>query len=1496
MGIKHLWSLFGDFTNEITGDIPKILKILEDKVLAVDLSIWILEATKQEELNKVYAADAAILKTVFERSCQLLRFGCLPVFILDGEACFEKYETICRRLQASSLASSSYCVGPDYLNDDTAKSGVRNGLKSVSQPRKRLRMYYSLITPLLDAMGLPWVQAPGEAEAMAAALAVLGGVDIVLTADSDAALFGAPFIIRSMKLNFSHASDCSLTLVNVTAAVQHLFFGRDVSSKTNNQGRDPDVCISKEHIINNNRTIFTSHTPPIGSEALIALSLFTGGDFDSSGLKGVGSKGSACAIAALLAGQENDYCIMPLLWEAFRREKVPGIFSEDTFPKPMGSLLNCFPPSSSASDYPSASSSSSFSPSAALNAVYDAYGEKLVNDDSDECLTTSHSKPKAPSKVWHPPSRCTGCHACGHESGTAGTCMRHPFSRSCKICDELDRFEVMSSNSLNTCPRIPDSKFESVAGFDPPCCRRVLAMVNEEMKQKRSTKQGLKSGEVEDKEKEGKEEGNGGHDCKKKIEVSMKESANDKNIKNYTNNANYLTSTSISNFSSFVSSRPLKPSSLPTSNPPCQCRFHRVHNLVILHRVLKAAAESRNFGSQIKESLNAYRRQRQQAFDDAAKVIETARGETGDWIQKWRKERNGEKRQEECTKEERGVVCKSNGKGILQEGVFKWKHRPRFHDVLVALECPVSRRFGKNEYNGDAHSNLFLPPCSSTSSSQSSPSPTSSPPPSLSSSSSLTSSSSSPPIYISRMRWSVLDVRTKMVPIFLLWDSIYGSKTLMENADMDGNGDRITVEFKPILVKDSHYVTETAKANSIRNNNCEASYSHRLSNHSFKSSNDTNKILTSNGQNSYMSSLSPLPPSLSPSPSYYYLVVFQRETYDKLLKSASTFPEGFDSTWMSYAELIKCDEEVLGSKSKTTMRHVRRSVIDQLWHELVDSMKNLKEKKHQKVKKIESIPIRINKGKGTNGKNASLLKNCNRKITSYFSTINAESQLHLRKVNSEKCNQDVFNIHGCSVECNFQNNSLTKEDEGKKQEKGKGKTERKIESEDANEVEKMQEIQKPIDLFIKPSCLSTQKSENKLDNFIVNSSKTKELTFEARLRARLIQSEKQSDAALNQVKAHRSSGSFDLVIMDISPCSASVCKKDINILSHSPLHPYVRPVIPPSLHPLPSTPPLTSFLSSSPLTTPSRTTFSLSPTTPINRVQTEGRKGCGEGEGEGEDLEDSIKHLTHAAQRLSVSASDKRERRRQEETEKMGNEFEGNRKPPNDDTGDNNGNGNGGDVIESHGFISSNLPNCGIRIQSSPPLPSSPMVISIENTPSPSRLMWPFPVVTTPTSQRSTRFHHPILPVPYCREQFMNVLLDSSDNPCGINNADSKSTFNKQIVNTEYDLAKTFRLITHMNNDDDKGQRKEDEGQGGELSSPLPNFSIFPITAKHLLRQANSPPSSIRCFNRQFETPAHSIMDLNSPNTPESVVFVPDSTSLSDLNISPMSIVFIDDN
>ncbi|KAK9879714.1 hypothetical protein WA026_006774 [Henosepilachna vigintioctopunctata] len=91
MGVHGLWRLI-----EPSGK-PVPVESLENKILAVDVSIWLHQAIKGFQDAKGAPAVNAHLLGIFHRVCKLLYFKVKPVFVFDGGVPTLKKETIAKR-------------------------------------------------------------------------------------------------------------------------------------------------------------------------------------------------------------------------------------------------------------------------------------------------------------------------------------------------------------------------------------------------------------------------------------------------------------------------------------------------------------------------------------------------------------------------------------------------------------------------------------------------------------------------------------------------------------------------------------------------------------------------------------------------------------------------------------------------------------------------------------------------------------------------------------------------------------------------------------------------------------------------------------------------------------------------------------------------------------------------------------------------------------------------------------------------------------------------------------------------------------------------------------------------------------------------------------------------------------------------------------------------------------------------------------------------------
>ncbi|KAL7827756.1 hypothetical protein AOLI_G00309080 [Acnodon oligacanthus] len=179
MGVTELWSILAP----VRESVP--LYSLTGKTLAVDLSLWICEAQHVQAMSGKVTKPH--LRNLFFRTSSLLRMGLKLVFVMEGEAPKIKAETMSKRTEMvfHGRKTKSY---PKPVTD-----------KNTS--RRRFKAVLRQCAEMLDCLGVPWVAAAGEAEAMCAFLDAQGLVDGCITSDGDAFLYGAQTVYRNFNMS-----------------------------------------------------------------------------------------------------------------------------------------------------------------------------------------------------------------------------------------------------------------------------------------------------------------------------------------------------------------------------------------------------------------------------------------------------------------------------------------------------------------------------------------------------------------------------------------------------------------------------------------------------------------------------------------------------------------------------------------------------------------------------------------------------------------------------------------------------------------------------------------------------------------------------------------------------------------------------------------------------------------------------------------------------------------------------------------------------------------------------------------------------------------------------------------------------------------------------------------------------------------------------------------------------------------------------------------------
>lgn len=235
-------------------EIP--LAALEGKIVAIDALnalYQFLAIIRQRDGTPLMDSKGRItshLSGIFYRTCKLLEAGVKPVYVFDGKPPLQKKHTLEKRSEAKTEAGEKWEAAREREDFVEARKYAQASVRITDAILHDARQ-------LLDAMGVPWIQAPSEGEAQASHMCAKGDAYAVGSQDYDALLFGAPVLIRNLTLT-----------------------GKRKLPKKNIY-----VDINIEKIILQE----TLASLGIGREQLVTIGLLVGTDF-CPGIKGIGPK------------------------------------------------------------------------------------------------------------------------------------------------------------------------------------------------------------------------------------------------------------------------------------------------------------------------------------------------------------------------------------------------------------------------------------------------------------------------------------------------------------------------------------------------------------------------------------------------------------------------------------------------------------------------------------------------------------------------------------------------------------------------------------------------------------------------------------------------------------------------------------------------------------------------------------------------------------------------------------------------------------------------------------------------------------------------------------------------------------------------------------------------------------------------------------------------------------------------------------------------------
>ena len=232
------------------------LSDLKGKVVAIDAYVTLyqfLTTIRQPDgtpLQDKTGKTTSHLSGLFYRNLNLLQEGIKPIYVFDGTPPELKQQEIEKRKAAKRIAEEKY-------QEAKVKEDISEMKKYSSRTVKITDEIIRESKELLEALGIPVVQAASEGEAEAAILAKQGQAYAAASQDYDTLLYAAPYLIRNL----------------TSARRKKLPSGLYIDIK-------PEL-IEFQSVLNELN---------IDKDQLICLAILVGTDYNPGGIKGLGQK------------------------------------------------------------------------------------------------------------------------------------------------------------------------------------------------------------------------------------------------------------------------------------------------------------------------------------------------------------------------------------------------------------------------------------------------------------------------------------------------------------------------------------------------------------------------------------------------------------------------------------------------------------------------------------------------------------------------------------------------------------------------------------------------------------------------------------------------------------------------------------------------------------------------------------------------------------------------------------------------------------------------------------------------------------------------------------------------------------------------------------------------------------------------------------------------------------------------------------------------------
>ncbi|XP_019402877.1 PREDICTED: flap endonuclease 1 [Crocodylus porosus] len=194
MGIHGLAKLIADMVPSAIREND--IKSYFGRKVAIDASMSIYQfliAVRQgaDVLHNEEGETTSHLMGMFYRTIRMVENGIKPVYVFDGKPPQLKSGELAKRSERRAEAEKQLQEAQEAGEEEKVEKFSKRLVKVTKQHNDECKK-------LLSLMGIPYVEAPGEAEASCAALVKAGKVYAAATEDMDCLTFGSPVLMRHL--------------------------------------------------------------------------------------------------------------------------------------------------------------------------------------------------------------------------------------------------------------------------------------------------------------------------------------------------------------------------------------------------------------------------------------------------------------------------------------------------------------------------------------------------------------------------------------------------------------------------------------------------------------------------------------------------------------------------------------------------------------------------------------------------------------------------------------------------------------------------------------------------------------------------------------------------------------------------------------------------------------------------------------------------------------------------------------------------------------------------------------------------------------------------------------------------------------------------------------------------------------------------------------------------------------------------------------------------